>query len=173
MKKKGGPLEKFNDRAKEVYLETIAARGTITAACDAACVSRQCVWEHREKYPEFAEAEELARQRYRDEVVEREIQRRAIEGIDKPVYYKGQRIDTIKEYSDTLLIFHAKRHIPEYRDAPIQITQTTTVLQVPERLAQHIEARRAMLKEIAVVDHVPGTGKTNGNGDGNSNGHSD
>lgn len=49
-------------------------------------------------------------------VVEKEIHRRAIEGIEKPIYYKGERVDTIMEYSDNLLMFRAKRLDPEYRD---------------------------------------------------------
>ena len=60
----------------------------------------------------FAEAE----QRYCDRI-EREIDRRAIEGWDEPVHYKGERVDLVRKYSDTLLIFRAKGQMPQkYRD---------------------------------------------------------
>ena len=45
-----------------------------------------------------------------------EINRRAIEGIDHPVIYKGEITATYKQYSDNLLMFRAKRLDPSYRD---------------------------------------------------------
>ena len=35
--------------------------------------------------------------------LEREAIRRARDGIEKPVYYKGEQVDVVREYSDTLL----------------------------------------------------------------------
>jgi hypothetical protein len=50
-------------------------------------------------------------------VLEAEARRRAAEGINKPIYYQGQRVDAIKEYSDTLLIFLLKGALPhKYRE---------------------------------------------------------
>ena len=37
-------------------------------------------------------------------------------GIEKPIYYKGERVDTVREYSDNLLMFRTKKLRPEYRD---------------------------------------------------------
>lgn len=37
-----------------------------------------------------------------------EAHRRAVTGIDKPIYYKGEKVDTVKEYSDAMLIFLLK-----------------------------------------------------------------
>ena len=48
--------------------------------------------------------------------VETEINRRAIEGVDHSVIYKGEITTTYKEYSDNLLMFKAKRLDPLYRD---------------------------------------------------------
>jgi hypothetical protein len=45
-----------------------------------------------------------------------EIRRRAIEGWNDPVYQMGQRVGSVRKYSDVLLIFLAKRLMPEYRD---------------------------------------------------------
>ena len=52
-----------------------------------------------------------------------EVRRRAIEGIDKPIVYKGQITKdsdgtpvTVKEYSDNLLMFLTKKLDPTYRD---------------------------------------------------------
>jgi len=49
-------------------------------------------------------------------VVEAEVHRRAIEGIDHPVIHQGVITDTYKTYSDNLLMFRAKRLDPSYRD---------------------------------------------------------
>lgn len=65
------------------------------------------------------------------ERMEREADRRAIEGVNKPVFYKGKLVTdkdgnpvTIKEYSDTLLIFRLKALAPEkYREkSSIELT---------------------------------------------------
>lgn len=40
--------------------------------------------------------------------LEAEMARRAIEGVDKPVFYKGEEVGTIREYSDTLAITLAR-----------------------------------------------------------------
>ena len=64
-------------------------------------------------YPElFAEAQEAAA-----DYLEAEAWRRAAEGTEKGIYYKGKKVDIQKEYSDTLLIFLMKGIMPEkYRD---------------------------------------------------------
>lgn len=58
------------------------------------------------------------------EKLEKEADRRAIDGVNKPVFYKGQLVTDkkgnpviIKEYSDTLLIFRLKALAPDvYRE---------------------------------------------------------
>lgn len=57
----------------------------------------------------------MASLRYQ-ETLDVEIDRRAVDGIDKPVYYKGEKVDTVKEYSDNLLMFLRKKLDPSYRD---------------------------------------------------------
>lgn len=39
-----------------LFLQTLGGTGNVTAACKAADVSRQTVYRHRDKYPEFADA---------------------------------------------------------------------------------------------------------------------
>jgi len=70
----------------------------------------------RQADAEFAarwkEADNLAVER-----MEAEADRRAVEGIDKPVFYQGKRSGEIREYSDSLLMFRLKARRPEvYRD---------------------------------------------------------
>ncbi|USA39881.1 hypothetical protein NCF86_01580 [Pelagerythrobacter marinus] len=51
--------------------------------------------------------------------VEAEIFRRAQEGYEEPIYggrYKEKVVGTVRRYSDALLMFRAKKMIPEYRE---------------------------------------------------------
>ena len=51
------------------------------------------------------------------EALEREAWRRGVEGVQKPVYHLGKRIDTIREYSDQLLVTLLKGRKPSvYRE---------------------------------------------------------
>lgn len=56
-----------------------------------------------------------------------EITRRAVHGLEKPIYWQGQRVDGVGgnpvnyQYSDLLLIFEMKRRDEQYRDrAPVE-----------------------------------------------------
>jgi hypothetical protein len=49
---------------------------------------------------EFEEAHKEACDR-----LEQEARRRAVEGVDEPVFYKGEHCGVVRKYSDTLLIF--------------------------------------------------------------------
>ena len=52
---------------------------------------------------------------YQD-MLDAEIDRWGVVGIDKPIYYRGQRINTVKEYPDNLLMFRRKNLDPSYGD---------------------------------------------------------
>ncbi len=69
-------------------------------------------------------------------MLEAEARRRAVEGVRKPVYCRGEIVGTVKEYSDTLLIFLMKGARPEkYRDN-VRVERTG-----PNDLAERMEAR--------------------------------
>lgn len=70
----------------------------------------------RESDPDFAAAWDKAKAAG-IEALEDEALRRAFEGTDKPVFYLGAEVGTIREYSDTLAIFLLKGAKPEkYRE---------------------------------------------------------
>jgi hypothetical protein len=92
---------------KDVYLDALRAGKLETTARKFAGVTRAQVEQERLVNPLFAEDEECARELTTD-LLEEEAIRRAKDGIDKPVYYKGELVDTMKEYSDSLLQFLLK-----------------------------------------------------------------
>ena len=51
------------------------------------------------------------------DLLDAEARRRAVTGIDKPVFYKGEVVGSITKYSDKLLMFLLKAHRPQkFRD---------------------------------------------------------
>lgn len=59
MAKKGKKKRTLPAHAPEwtlLFLQTLSSTGNVTAACRAADVGRRTVYEHREKYPQFADA---------------------------------------------------------------------------------------------------------------------
>ncbi len=112
--KPGTSGARFTDERKAIYLAALQRTGLRPVACREVNVNRATVWQHRRRDPEFAEAEERALAVFRMPIAE-EIRRRAIEGVERPVFHRGKEIGSIREYSDRLLLELAKAHIPEYR----------------------------------------------------------
>jgi len=110
-----GRLSKTIQIKREAFLAAYAEVGTITHAAELAGVTRNSHydWMNDPEYVQrFREAEKQA-----CEVLEKEIRRRAVEGVDEPVFHKGEQCGTVRKYSDTLLIFAAKGAMPEkYRE---------------------------------------------------------
>jgi len=101
---------------KKKFLEGYALTGTVKGGAAFAKVNRCTVYKWLKNCPSFVADFESSKEDVTDDL-EQEARRRAIEGIDKPIYHQGIRVDVIKEYSDVLLIFLLKGNKPEkYRD---------------------------------------------------------
>jgi len=111
-----GSDESLNDVRRRIKKAALLAHfsenGNITAAARHVGVKRTTHYIWLEKDKEYA-AEFKKAQRAARDALESEAIRRAVYGVDEPVHYKGERIDTIKKYSDTLLIVLLKGHYPE------------------------------------------------------------
>ncbi len=94
------------------FLAALTEGLSITAACEAAGIARRTVYNWRDADPDFAAAWDEAIDAGTDRL-EDEARRRALEGSDKPVFYKGGEVGAIREYSDTLMIFLLKARRPE------------------------------------------------------------
>ena len=89
---------------------------TVKHAVETAGLSRSQAYDLRREQPEFAAAWDAAIIEGA-EALEQEAFRRAVEGTDKPIVHLGVVTDTVKEYSDTLLIFLLKGRLPDkYKD---------------------------------------------------------
>lgn len=91
------------EELKLTFLRVYATKGIIAAGLSAADVARSTYKRWREEDEAFneacVEAEEMAA-----DLLEMEARRRAEDGIDHPVIFKGEITDTYKQYSDTLML---------------------------------------------------------------------
>jgi transposase-like protein len=110
---KRSPLQyglKATDENKEIVLAMLANGATYAAAAAAIGAHRRTIIKWPERDEEFAE-------RWRDAIeegidkLEDEAIRRARDGVKRPVFYMGQVVGYVQEYSDSLLKFllEAKR----------------------------------------------------------------
>lgn len=101
---------------KPDFLASFARTGLVSYACEDAGIGRTTAYQARQRDEAFALAWADTEQQV-TETMERELYRRAVEGVDKPVYQGGKRVGTIREYSDTLLIVGLKARAPDrYRE---------------------------------------------------------
>lgn len=139
---------KTTDKKREQFLVELAETANVRAATAKTKIARGTWYDLRARDAEFKtkwdEAVELGTCALEDEAV-----RRAHRGVDKPVFYQGKRCGTVREYSDTLLIFMLKARRPEkYRDnSSVEISGkggksiefTTPTLTPEERAARVVE----------------------------------
>ena len=101
---------------RRVFLARLAECGRVNRAATLAQVDRSLLYKERAVNAGFA-------QEWQDALAiamgaaEDEVYRRAVTGLDKPVFYQGKEVATVREYSDLLLMFLLKAHNPaKYRD---------------------------------------------------------
>lgn len=103
-------------KKREVFLIEFAKNGNVSEAARIAGIDRGNAYHYRKTHPEFAAAWDEAEAKF-VERLEKEADRRGMEGTLKPVFYQGQKCGDIREYSDILLIFRLKALRPDkYRE---------------------------------------------------------
>jgi len=101
---------------KPAFIAALRHTPVVRFALLQAGVSRCTAYTHRAKDAAFAADWEEAIQDGVD-MLEMEANRRAAHGVDRPIYFQGTRIDTVKDFSDNLLMFLLKAYRPEkFRD---------------------------------------------------------
>jgi hypothetical protein len=107
--------EKKEPKWWPAFLDALSRTGNVFLSSKQARISRRQVYTCRERSEKFRKLWDDALEDAAD-LLEGEARRRAF-GVDKPIYYKGKKVDVIKEYSDTLVIFLLKAIRPEkFRD---------------------------------------------------------
>jgi hypothetical protein len=96
----------------KAFLTMLEETGSVTAAAKAANISRVTVYAHKRDDPDFAREWDEALDRAAD-TLEDEARRRATEGIEEAIYHKGEKVGTVRKYSDVLLMFLLKGIRPQ------------------------------------------------------------
>lgn len=98
--------------AKTSFLDHIAAGQSVRAAAVAAGVKASLPYSWRKHDVVFAAAWSAAEEAGTD-IIEEEAFRRAVKGVEKPVYRGGEVVGHIADYSDAMLMFLLKSRRPE------------------------------------------------------------
>jgi len=106
MTQRGRPIYKLTPEQQETAISVYGDKGTLKAAAQSVGISRPSLYNSIKADKKFAEKMEQAKETYRDGI--RDI-------IDEIV--KGKEI---KSPQALITMFHAKAHMPEYRE---QVTQ--------------------------------------------------
>lgn len=107
----------FTPEKQKLFLDTLKETASTTKASAIAGVGRRTVYTFREQHKSFAESFQEALDIGLDKL-EDEARRRAYEGYDEPIFYKGQQVSLVKKYDPILLMFLLKAHRPEkYRES--------------------------------------------------------
>ena len=135
-------------KLQEAFFFTFRQCGAINVSASEAghSVESYYHWQNADVYM-FQKRLDLAKAAYLEKCVT-EIDRRAFDGIDKPIYYKGILVDTIKDYSDNLAMFRTKFLEPGYRDNFKEISDLSAIVE-----------SLAMLKALGTPRIVEGTSK--------------
>lgn len=103
-------------KRKKIFLESYAKDGNHAKASRDCGISLRQTYHWLELDPNFAKAYYDAREHYLAKL-EAEADRRAVEGVDRPVFYRGEICGHVTEFSDSLLMFRLKALAPQkYRE---------------------------------------------------------
>lgn len=94
------------------FLDALADGLSVSDAAKAAGVPIRTIYNWREGDPAFA-AEWATAYTIGADNLEAEAQRRAVKGVEEPVFHGGKIVGTVTRYSDTLLIYMMKARDPE------------------------------------------------------------
>lgn len=97
---------------KELFVSAYAESGNVVLASKEAGIHRSTHYDWLAEDPDYA-ARCLEAERTAVQALEAEMYRRAVKGVEEPVFYQGEVCGHVQKYSDTLLIFSLKGHAPE------------------------------------------------------------
>ena len=94
------------------FLKKLAQTANVSLSARHAEISKSALYKHRQKTPLFAAAWDDALGEALD-ALEQAVIERAQHGVEKPVFFGGNQIGTVRSYSDALAMFMLKAKRPE------------------------------------------------------------
>lgn len=144
----GKPVNRHRNKREVERLRTkwlkLLERGATNAEATSICgVSRNYFRQALTDNPKFREryvrAKEIAKEA-RADALRKESYRRSVKGVKKTVYYKGQKVGTERQYSDTLLSQELKAHCDEFKETRNEASSANNYTGAAEQLATAILA---------------------------------
>ncbi len=109
------PPTRLTEIGARRFLDELAEIGSVVEAAHRSRTPRASLYRRRARDPDFAaawnEALQLAVDRLQDETM-----MRAIEGVEQPVFYRGEQVASVRRVSDRLLMFLLRAHRRELYD---------------------------------------------------------
>lgn len=105
----------FDDTVKNTFLEEVRRTGLVVTSARSAGTNSRRIKSECELDKEFALDFQEALQIY-SELAQKELARRAIEGVEETVYFQGMPCGTKINYSNSLLTTLVKAKSPEFRE---------------------------------------------------------
>lgn len=135
-----------NEGAMDIAVLQMERHGFPGAGADALGITRETIRRGRKKNPAFNDRMNEAYDKYKETMID-ESYRRAVTGTLKPVFYKGVKVASVREYSDRLLELNLKRHDTAYRDH-ISVEQTGTVKHTGSGGLENFDLTKLSLDEL-------------------------
>jgi hypothetical protein len=159
---------KIPPKAREQFLEALAAGWSVRHAATLTTHAFQRWYELRAADEGFAEGWAQAVEQG-TQMLEDEARRRAVDGVDEPIFQKGELAGHVRRYSDNLLMFLLRGRRPAlYREsAAVELNAPISVHiePDPERTVRVL----AKLRDVGLLTQVPetidGTAREPGEGD--------
>lgn len=107
--------EPISDDQREEFLELLADGVTVIDAAEKVGRGRRDFYRLRTTDTEFAAEWRAAWAEGTDRLVA-EAQRRAVDGVDEPVFHKGEIVGYVRRLDSTLLMFLIKQRDPSFRE---------------------------------------------------------
>ena len=142
------------------FLDGLRETGTLSGAARQSHVSRSTHYRWLARDPDYESAFAAATDEATDRL-EEEARRRALDGVDEPIFYRGERIGVTRRYSDALLILLLRAKRPEqFRDTVDLTTRTDdtgTVLDpaiIKTLTDEEIQLARRLGRKLAGLDQA-------------------
>lgn len=110
-KKSKKPSKREMSANKRAFLAAYSLLGNITGAAEAVGIARQNHYDWLADDINYADAFSQAKDEAADRL-EQEVRRRAVIGVEEPIYQGGKKVGTRRVYSDNLLMFLTKGALP-------------------------------------------------------------
>lgn len=131
----------------KAFITSLSNCGNVRQACKDVGIDPKTAYRKREKDSKFKLEWAGALDEAAD-VLEQEAWRRAHDGVEDPVYYKGDVCGTVRKYSDLLLMFLLKGMRPEKFREKVYIS-TAQLDQLIERELATLKGEGEEEKEIS------------------------